>query len=90
MDFPLDLIRSYKAGKITRSEFCRRYAAMQGHNDSVTGYSNDDGVFLGYRGRYAQTDGHLISWVENYQQYTARTIKEFKIKIDILEIKAAA
>ena len=89
MNYPLNLVRAYKAREISRAEFCRRYAALQGYNDTVKGYGNDAGIFLEYRNRHAKINGDVIVWQENDQQYTARSFKELKIKIDILEIKAA-
>ena len=89
MNYPINLVRAYKAREISRAEFCRRYAALQGYNDTVKGYGNDAGIFLEYRNRRAKINGDVIIWQENGQQYTARSFKELKIKIDILEIKAA-
>ena len=89
MNYPINLVRAYKAREISRAEFCRRYAALQGYNDTVKGYGNDAGIFLEYRNRRAKINGDVIVWQENGQQYTARSFKELKIKIDILEIKAA-
>ena len=89
MNYPINLVRAYKAREISRAEFCRRYAALQGYNDTVKGYGNDAGIFLEYRNRHAKINGDVIVWQENGQQYTACSFKELKIKIDILEIKAA-
>ena len=89
MNYPINLVKAYKAREISRAEFCRRYAALQGYNDTVKGYGNDAGIFLEYRNRHAKINGDVIVWQENDQQYTARSVKELKIKSDILEIKAA-
>lgn len=86
--YPFQIITDYRAGKISRAEFCERYAALQGYNGSVKGYANHAGVFVEYRNRRGKIDGDVITWQENGQQHTARSFKEFKIKIDILEIKA--
>ena len=85
-----NLVNAYKSQEISRGEFCRRFAAMQGYNDAVKGFANNAGVFIEYRGRRAQINGFLISWLENGRLCIARSFKEFKIKIDILKIKAAA
>ena len=89
MNYPINLVKAYKAREISRAEFCRRYAALQGYNDTVKGYGNAAGIFVEYRNRHAKINGDVIVWQENGQQYTARSFKELKIKIDILEIKAA-
>ena len=90
MNYPINLIRAYKAHEISRAEFCRRYAALQGFDDTVKGSGDYNGIYLEYRGRKAKIDGALLVWQENGQQYTARSFKELKIRIDMLEIKAAA
>ena len=91
MQYPFNLIKAYKTHEITRAEFCRKYAALQGYNDEVRGYANNTGTYATYRGRTAKIDGNFLVWQEsNGQQHSARSFKELKIKIDILEIKEAA
>lgn len=90
MNYPVNLVKAYKAHEISRAEFCRRYAAMQGFSDEVKGYATQSGTYVTYRGRTAKIEGNFLVWQENGQQYTARSFKELKIKIDILEIKVAA
>ena len=89
MNYPIQIITNYRAGKISRQQFCHEWAKLQGFDDTVKGYGNDAGIFLEYRNRHAKINGDVIVWQENGQQYTARSFKELKIKIDILEIKAA-
>ena len=89
MNYPIQIITNYRAGKISRQQFCHEWAKLQGFCDTVKGYGNDAGIFLEYRNRHAKINGDVIVWQENGQQYTARSFKELKIKIDILEIKAA-
>lgn len=89
MKYPLALIKAYNTHEINRAEFCRRYAAIQGYN-GLRGYANASGVYVEYRKRHAKIDGGVITWWENEQQYTARSYKEFKIKIDILETRVYA
>lgn len=90
MKYPIELIKAYKAHKISRAEFCRQYAALQGYNGDVKGYGDITGIYVTYRGRTAKIEGNFLTWQENGQQFSARSFKELKIKIDILEIKAAA
>lgn len=87
MNYPIYMIKAYKAHKISRAEFCGRYAALQGYNGIVKGYAKLAGVFVEYRGWRGKIDGDVITWQDNGQQHTARSFKEFKIKIDIIEIK---
>lgn len=90
MTYPINLISSYREKKITRGEFCEKYAILQGFSDEVKGYSNTAGTFATYRGRTARVDGDAITWRENGKQQTARSFKEFKVRIDIEELKAVA
>ena len=90
MNYPIGLFKAYRNGAIGRVEFCKRLSLMQGYNGHVDGEANIDGLFLTYRGRRGKVCGGLIAWQENGKEYTARSIKEFKIKIDILMIKAAS
>lgn len=90
MNYPIGLFKAYRNGAIGRVEFCKRLALMQGYNGHVDGKANTDGLFLTYRGRRGKVCGGVIEWRENGRDYTARSIKEFKIIIDILMIKAAA
>lgn len=90
MTYPIELIKAFKAHEISRAEFCRRYAALQGYDGTVKGYADAAGVYIEYRSRRAKIDGDKISWSENGRKYTARSVREMRIKIDVLEIKAAA
>lgn len=90
MNYPIGLIKAYRNGAIGRVEFCKRLSLMQGYNGHVDGYATIDGLFLTYRGRRGKVCGDVIAWRENGREYTAHSIKEFKIKIDILIIKAAS
>lgn len=89
MNYPIGLIKAYKKGAIGRVEFCNRLSLMQGYNGLVDGEATIEGLFITYRGRRGKVCGSVIAWRENGREYTARSIKEFKIKIDILMIKAA-
>ena len=88
MNYPINLVRAYKAREISRTEFCRRYAALQGFDDTVKGYGNKRGIFITYRGRTARITNGLLVWGENQKTHTAKTIKELKIKVDYYEQEA--
>lgn len=90
MNYPINLIKAYSAHKISRADFCTRLAELQGYDGTVKTYANGAGIFAEYRNRRALINGGVITWTENGKHYTAHNIKELKIKIDILEIKAAA
>ena len=81
--YPIELITSYRAGKISRQQFCHEWAKLQGFDDTVKGYGNKHGTFITYRGRTAKITNGILVWVENRKTYTAKTIREMKNKIDI-------
>lgn len=89
MNYPIELIKAFKAGTISRADFCRRYAALQGFNNDAKGSADAGGVYITYRGRTANIDGKLIKWIEGNQQQTASSVKELKIKVDAAELGAA-
>lgn len=84
----IHIITSYRAGKITRLQFCHAWAQLQGFDDKVKGYGNKHGTFLTYRGRTARITDGLLVWSENQKIHKAKTIKELKIKVDYYEQEA--
>ena len=82
-EYPLGLITNYRAGNITRQQFCHEWAKLQGFDDTVKGYGNKHGTFITYRGRTARITNDLLVWVENHKTHTAKTIRAMKNKIDI-------
>lgn len=80
--YPIELITNYRAGKISRQQFCHEWAKLQGFDNTVKGYGNKQGIYLKYRGRTARIINGLLVWVENHKTYTAKTIREMKNKID--------
>ena len=77
--YPLQLVKVFRAGEITRQQFCHAWAQLQGFDDTVKGYGNKHGTFITYRGRTARITNGLLVWGEN----TAKTIHDMKTKIDI-------
>ena len=78
-NYPLQLVKVFRAGEITRQQFCHAWAKLQGFDDTVKGYGNKHGTFITYRGRTARITNGLLVWGEN----TAKTIHDMKTKIDI-------
>lgn len=89
MNYPIALIKAYKEHEISHAEFSRRYAALQGFDDTVKGYGNNHGTFITYRGRTARITNGLLVWSENHKTHKAKTIKELKIKVDYYEQQEA-
>lgn len=88
MNYPINLVKAYKAHENSRIEFCRRYAALQGFDNTVKGFGNNHGIFITYRGRIATITNGLLIWCENKKIHKAKTIKEMKIKVDYYEQEA--
>ena len=44
--YPIELITNYRAGKISRQQFCHEWAKLQGFDDTVKGYGNKHGIFM--------------------------------------------
>ena len=82
-NYPIPIITNYRAGKISRKQFCQEWAKIKGFDDTVKRYGNKHGIFMQYRGRTAKIINCLLTWVENQKTYTAKTIREMKNKIDI-------
>ena len=91
MNYPIELITNYRAGKINRQLFCHEWAKLQGFDDTVKGYGNKHGTFITYRGRTAKIANGLLVWSETHKihtqkqiyAHTAKSIREMKTKIDI-------
>lgn len=84
-NYPIQIITNYRAGKISRQQFCHAWAQLQGFDDTVKGYGNKHGTFITYRGRTARITNGLLVWGENHKTHTAKSIRVMKIKIDINE-----
>ena len=77
-NYPLGLITNYRAGNITRQQFCHEWAKLQGFDDTVKGYGNKHGTFITYRGIKAEIRNGLLCW----KNKTAKTVFEFQRKVD--------
>lgn len=83
MIYPIALINSYSAGKISRETFTRRWAKAQGFNGTIKAYSNGAGTFAEYRGRTARLNKGVLIWQERGREMVAHSFKEYKIKVDM-------
>ena len=77
-----NLITNYRAGKINHQQFCHAWAQLQGFDDTVKGYGNNQDQFIIYRGRAAKITNGILGWVENRKTDKAKSIHEMKTKID--------
>ena len=86
MNYPIQIITNYRAGKISRQQFQQQFSDWQkshGINYDCKGYADKSGVYMTYRGRTARITNDLLVWVENHKTQTAKKIREMKNKIDI-------
>ena len=83
-DYPIQIITSYRAGKISRQQFIKQFSDWQkahGINFDCKGYANKSGVYMTYRGIKAAIRNGLLCWENN----TAKTVFEFQRKVDFSE-----
>ena len=81
MNYPIQIITNYRAGKITRQEFRQQFSDWQklhGVNYDCKGTAYRNGMYLTYRGIKAEIRNGLLCWKNN----TAKTVFEFQRKVD--------
>lgn len=95
--FPIHIITSYRAGKISRQQFIRQFIEWQkshGINYDCRGIGGKGWLGLTYRGENAVIKNGVIEWVSGeyrdpkkgnrrFIRNTAENITEFKRKVDI-------
>ena len=80
-DYPIQIITSYRAGKISRQQFIKQFSDWQkahGINFDCKGYADKSGVYMTYRGIKAAIRNSLLCW----KNKTAKTVFEFQRKVD--------
>ena len=81
MNYPIQIITNYRAGKISRQQFRQQFSDWQkshGINLDCKGYADKSGVYMTYRGIKAAIRNGLLCWKNN----TAKTVFEFQRKVD--------
>ena len=84
MNYPIQIITSYRAGKISRQQFQQQFSDWQklhGVNYDCKGTAYRNGMYLTYRGIKAEIRNGLLCWKNN----TAKTVFEFQRKVDFLK-----
>ena len=79
--YPLQLVQTFKAGKISRQQFIKQFSDWQkihGINYDCKGYADKSGVYITYRGIKAEIRNGLLCWKNS----TAKTVYEFQRKVD--------
>ena len=81
MNYPIQIITNYRAGKISRQQFWQQFSDWQkshGINLDCKGYADKSGVYMTYRGIKAAIRNGLLCW----KNKTAKTVFEFQRKVD--------
>ena len=84
-DYPIQIITSYRAGKISRQQFTKQFSDWQksrGINYDCKGTADERGVHVEYRGVTAIIRDGLLCWKNN----TAKTVFEFQRKVDFSKL----
>lgn len=84
-NYPIELITSYRVGKISRQQFTKQFSDWQksrGINYDCKGTADRNGMCLTYRGIKAAIRNGLLCWKNN----TAKTVFEFQRKVDFSKL----
>ena len=80
-NYPLQLVKVFRAGEITRQQFINKFTLWQkscGINFDCKGTADRQSVHVEYRGITAAIRNGLLCWKNN----TAKTVFEFRRKVD--------
>ncbi len=81
LDYPIQLITNYRAGKISRQQFMKQFSDWQktcGINYDCKGTADKNGVYITYRGIRAEIRNGILRFFSE----TAQSIFEFRRKVD--------
>ena len=79
--YPLQLVQTFRAGKISRQQFIKQFSDWQKSNDinfDCKGHADKNGAFLNYRG----ITGQLTNGVIVCGKIKAESVFNFQRKID--------
>lgn len=79
--YPIHIITSYRAGKISRQQFIKQFSEWQKANTinfDCKGTADRNGTYLEYRGIKAEIKNGVLCWKNN----TAKTVFEFQRQVD--------
>ena len=85
MNYPIQIITNYRAGKISRQQFIKQFSdwqKAQGINYDCKGTADERGVHVEYRGTTATIRDGLLCW----ENKTAKTVFEFQRKVDFSKL----
>ncbi len=79
--YPIHIITSYRAGKISRQQFIKQFSEWQKANTinfDCKGTADRNGTYLEYRGIKAEIKNGVLCWKNNM----AKTVFEFQRQVD--------
>ena len=100
MNYPIQIITNYRAGKISRQQFQQQFSdwqKAQGINFDCKGYADKSGFYITYRGIIGKIKSDSIKflvktsgkdWVYIYK--TAKNVFEFRRLIDFSKCREGA
>ena len=98
--YPIELITSYRAGKISRQQFTKQFSdwqKAQGINFDCKGYADKSGVYITYRGIVGTIKNGVIKFITKtagkdwvYINETAKSVFEFCRKVDFSKCREGA
>ena len=100
MNYPIQIITNYRAGKISRQQFTKQFSdwqKAQGINFDCKGYADKSGLYITYRGIIGKIKSGSIKfhvktsgkdWV--YINKTAKNVFEFRRLIDFSKCREGA
>lgn len=81
-DYPLQIVKDYRGGKISRREFIALFSQWQRKNNKPSfdckGTADRFGTYLTYRGITAEITNGILRWKNN----TVKTLFEFERQVD--------
>ena len=100
MNYPIQIITNYRAGKISRQQFTKQFSdwqKAQGINFDCKGYADKSGFYITYRGIIGKIkSGSIIFLVKTsgkdwvYINKTAKNVFEFRRLIDFSKCREGA
>jgi len=66
--YPLQLVQTFRAGKISRQQFIKQFSDWQKSNDMIfdcKGTADKNGTYITYRGITAKIENGVLCWKQN-------------------------
>lgn len=86
MNYPINLITSYRSGKISKQKFLNDFAQwqkLQGFDFNCKGFADKSGFYLFYRNEKAEVKNGFLFW----KTTKSESVFQFKRKVDFAKCK---